>query len=108
MPGAQLADLTDCAGHRVLMTFTAALRVVHGAQAIGDLVALLERRACGVEVRLAEEPVGLVVERRGRLGRPALSFKSRCERSEERRRRREERRQHQRMWTFHTACLLCA
>src|SRR5206468_10755583 len=101
-------DLTARAGHRVLMTFGAALRVVHGTQTVGNLVALFERRACDVEVGLAEKSVGLVVERRRRLGRSALSFENRCERSEERRRRGEERRHHQRMWPFHTACLPCA
>ena len=41
---AQLADLGDGAGHGVLVALRAALRVVHGPETVGDLVAFLERR----------------------------------------------------------------
>src|SRR5213075_367863 len=42
--GPQLGDLTAAAGDRSLMALRARLRVVHGAQAAGDSVALLEGR----------------------------------------------------------------
>ena len=74
MPGAQFADLADGAGHRVLVTFDAALRVVYRSEAVGDLIAFLERQLRGIEVRLSEKSVGQVVEPRGRLRRPALTL----------------------------------
>src|SRR5439155_16936170 len=44
MSGTQFADLADGAGHRVLVTFDAALRVVYRSEAVGDLIAFLERQ----------------------------------------------------------------
>jgi len=72
--GAQFADLAAGAGDRVLMTLGAALRVVDGAEPVGDLVALLERRAIGVELRLCGEPVRQIVEPGRRLRGAALTL----------------------------------
>ena len=41
---------------------------------VGDFIAFLERHLRRVEVRLTEEPVGQVVESRGRLRRPTLTL----------------------------------
>ena len=74
MARAQLADLRRSAGDRVLMAFAAALRVVDRPEAVSDGLLLNKRGQLRVEFRLCEEPVGLVVERRARLRRSALTL----------------------------------
>src|SRR5262249_9521410 len=62
VPGAQLSDLANGAGDRVLMALGAGLRVVDWPKPIGDLVALLESGAVGVELSLSGETIGQVVK----------------------------------------------
>jgi hypothetical protein len=66
--GAQLADLRGGSGHRVLVTLEAPLRVVDGAEAIGDLIDLFERVFRRIERGLIDEPVREVVESRRCFG----------------------------------------
>ena len=68
VPGPQLCDLADCAGHRVLMAFGAGLRVVDWAQASRNRLTLLKRRFVGVEVGLSGESICLTIETREGLG----------------------------------------
>jgi hypothetical protein len=67
--GSQLGDLADAAGHRVLMAFGAGLRVVDGTESIVDGLTLLEGLSVQVELRLAHQAIGQIVEsRRGVWG----------------------------------------
>ena len=70
MSGAQLGDLTDATGHGVLVTLPAGLRVVDRAEAVVDRFALLEGAPVEVELRLVDEPVGLIVYPEGAWFRP--------------------------------------
>jgi len=103
--GAQLADLASPAGYRALMALGAALRVVDGAEPFVDAVALLERGAERIEVRLIDEPVGEVVESRRRFG-CALSLNGKRERAGKSGGRDHEQEPHYSLRTRHGALLL--
>src|SRR2546428_4714372 len=62
VPGAQLGDLADSAGDRVLVTLSAGLGVVDRPKPVGDLIALLESVTISVKLGLSGKPVGQVVE----------------------------------------------
>jgi hypothetical protein len=69
VPRSLFGDLAGAAGHHVLVTLAAALRVVGRTEPVGDDLHFLERLAIGVEHLLSGQAVRHVVERRGRLGR---------------------------------------
>src|SRR5262249_60019184 len=60
--GARVGHAVVPASDRILMTLGAGLGVVDRPKPVGNLLALLEGRFVSVEIRLSEEPIGLVVE----------------------------------------------
>jgi hypothetical protein len=70
--GSQLGDLADAAGHGVLVAFSAGLRVVDGTESVVEGLALLEGLSVQVELRLAHQAIGQIVESRRGLGGTAL------------------------------------
>jgi hypothetical protein len=64
VPGAQDVDLAACAYDRVLMAFSARLRVINRAESVGDFVAFGECFEIVLKRRLIGEAIGLIVKTR--------------------------------------------
>ena len=69
VPDPQLHDLTEAAGDRSLVALAARLCVEDRAEAVGDAFNLLECALIRLVRRIVCDPVALVVEAGGRLGR---------------------------------------
>ncbi len=67
MANTQFGYLAGAAGSGILMTFTAGLRVIERAEAVGDGFGFLKLHLVRLVSGVVHQPVGLVVEAGGRF-----------------------------------------